>query len=357
MLTISIPKGWARPLAAAGVLLASLAAGHAARAAGPTAQPPYRLSLFARSAGGYSQPDSIVQWRDSVIVGFGNHVAKDGSDGKSSTIVEYGPNGNVRRTFSTPGHNDGLHVIFDRFLWCLQNEDGNPNLVVIDLVSGQKTQYGFPASALAHGGGFDDIAVLDGKVFFSVSAPTLDKAGNNVFPALVRVSLPAHGNTLKISPVLAGNASAVDIPTGTAVTLNLTDPDSLSVDPRGNLVLTSQADAELVFVRGALSSSPQAGRLPLTTGGAPVTIDDTQFATGTPGSYLLVTDLGGDAIYRIAAGAFGWEPGTAYSASDTAGIVGVLDLDNGVVTPVATGFGSARGLLFVTPFDPDGDQD
>jgi hypothetical protein len=47
----------------------------AAAAASPAAQPPYTLSVFAKSANGYSQPDSIVQWRDSVIVGFQNHVA------------------------------------------------------------------------------------------------------------------------------------------------------------------------------------------------------------------------------------------------------------------------------------------
>jgi hypothetical protein len=44
---------------------------------------------------------------------------------------------------------------------------------------------------------------------------------------------------------------------------------------------------------------------------------------------------------------------SAYSASDTLGLVGTLNLDNGVVTPIVTGFGSARGLLFVFP---DGDH-
>lgn len=47
--------------------------------------------------------------------------------------------------------------------------------------------------------------------------------------------------------------------------------------------------------------------------------------------------------------AFGFEPGTAYSGSDSAGVVGTLDLDTGVLTPVATGFGSVRGMVFVSP--------
>jgi hypothetical protein len=72
-------------------------------------------------------------------------VAKDGSDGKSSTLVEYSLDGHVRRTWSVPGHNDGLRVIDGNQLWSLQNEDANPNLVVIDLQSGRQTLYKFPS--------------------------------------------------------------------------------------------------------------------------------------------------------------------------------------------------------------------
>ena len=60
-----------------------------------------------------------------------------------------------------------------------------------------------------------------------------------------------------------------------------------------------------------------------------------------------MSDVAGDTIYRIDNTQFGFEPGTAYSASDTAGIVGTLNLDTGVVTPIVTGFGSARGIIFV----------
>jgi hypothetical protein len=49
------------------------------------------------------------------------------------------------------------------------------------------------------------------------------------------------------------------------------------------------------------------------------------------------------------------KPGLAPSASDTLGLLGTLNVDNGVVTPIVTGFGSARGLLFVAPdLDKDG---
>lgn len=320
----------------------------------PVATPPYAISVFAKSPTGITQPDSILRWRDRVIVGFANGAAKDGSKG-FSTIVEFSLDGKVKRTFQVPGHNDGLRVVGDNDLWALQNEDANPNLVVIDLTSGHAKTYQFPPTP--HGGGYDDIVVLDGKeVYMTASNPNLDAMGNNVFPALVRASL--SGNEVVLETVLLGNASATDIPTGTMVTLNLTDPDSMTIDPRGNILLDDQGDSVLVFIRHPLTAEQTVGQLKVTSsstgpGGAPITLDDTAFAPN-PKAYLLVTDISGNAIYRIDAGTFGFEPGTAYSASDTLGLVGTLNLDNGFVTPIVTGFGSARGLLFIAP---DGDED
>ncbi len=343
------------PFVACALLVGWLMASVPARAQTlPVATPPYKISVFANSPNGISQPDSIVQWRDTVIVGFQNHVAKDGSDGKSSTIVEFSLSGKVKRMFQVPGHNDGLRVVGENDLWALQNEDANPNLVVIDLTSGHAKQYTFPPTP--HGGGYDDIVVQNGKVYISASNPNLDAMGNNVFPALVRANL--SGDNVILETVLNGNASATDIPTGQTVTLNLTDPDSMSIDPRGNIVLDDQADSELVFIRHPLTDEQTVGRLNITSsatgpGGATITLDDTAFAPH-PKAFLLVTDVHAGVIYRIDSGIFGFEPGTAYSASDTLGLVGTLNLDNGFVMPIVTGFGSARGLLFIAP---DGDDD
>lgn len=316
----------------------------------PVATPPYTISVFANSPSGISQPDSIVRWRDCIIVGFQNHVAKDGTDGKSSTIVEFSLSGKVKRMFQVPGHNDGLRVVGDDDLWALQNEDANPNLVVVELTTGKAKQYQFAPTP--HGGGYDDMVVQNGKVYITASNPNLDSMGNSLgFPALVRASL--SGDSVLLEPVFNGNASATDIPTGMTVTLNLTDPDSMTIDPRGNIVLDSQGDSELVFIRHPLTEAQTLDRLNITSsatgpGGATITLDDTAFAPH-PKAYLLVTDVSGGVIYRIDAGVLGFEPGTAYSASDTLGLVGTLNLDNGFVTPIVTGFGSARGLLFVAP--------
>jgi hypothetical protein len=280
-------------------------------------------------------------------------VAKNGKD--PSTIVEFSLTGKVKRVFQVQGHNDGLRVVGDDALWALQNEDGNPNLVVIDLRSGRAKKYEFALTP--HGGGYDDMVVQNGKVYITASNPNLDPStGKNVFPALVRASL--SGDDVLLEPVLNGDASAIDIPTGGTVPLNLTDPDSLTVDPRGNIVLDSQADSELVFIRHPLTPEQTVGRLSLSSsvtgpGGATITVDDTAFAPN-PKAFLLVTDLGGNVIYRVDSDTFGFEPGVAYSASDTLGLLGTLNLDSGFVTPIVTGLGSPRGLLFVAL---DGDRD
>src|ERR1700730_8735093 len=46
--------------------------------------------------------------------------------------------------------------------------------------------------------------------------------------------------------------------------------------------------------------------------------------------------------------AFGFEPGVAYSASDTLGVIGTINLDNGVGTAMVTGFGSALQRTIVS---------
>jgi len=157
---IQVP-GMRRVLSIATGALTCFTIGYAA----PVASPPYSVTVFATSVSGpngYSQPDSILQWRDSIIVGFQNHVAKDGSDGKSSTIVQFSLKGVPQRMFSVTGHNDGLRIV-DGKLWALQNEDANPNLVVIDLASGNQKPYTFPLTP--HQGGYDDMAVQDGHVY------------------------------------------------------------------------------------------------------------------------------------------------------------------------------------------------
>jgi hypothetical protein len=314
-----------------------MSAGPLAAASALSVAPGYTVTTFATSPSGASQPDSIAVDHSHVYVGFGNGVAKDGSDGKSSTIVEYTADGALVRTFSVPGHNDGLKVDpRTHRVWALQNEDGNPNLVIINPRTGTQKMYTF--GPVADGGGFDDITFLHGKVYLSESNPM----GNpNTAPAVVRATL--EGTMVEVAPVLFGNAVATNLVTEQQVTLNLQDPDSMTHDRSGNLVLTSQADDEIVTIRHPGTEDQSVTLLPV-----PVSIDDTLFRRGSDGAILL-TDQGTGTIYRITGPAL--PPDEALSAALDVGELGVLNLETGAFTPVISGLKSPRGLALLRQGD------
>src|ERR1700757_2708796 len=95
----------------------------AAHAAQLTATKSYKVSVFAKSVpGAYTQPDSIEVVDGHVWIGFGDGIAKDGTDGKSSSIVEFDEEGVPLHVYSVPGHNDGLKLNpKTKLLWALQN--------------------------------------------------------------------------------------------------------------------------------------------------------------------------------------------------------------------------------------------
>src|ERR1700680_2451030 len=305
-----------------------------------TASVPYTVSTFATGvAGVYSAPDSMAVLDDHVFIGYGNNAAPDGSDGKSSTIVEYKMNGDVVRTYSVVGHNDGLRVNPQtKHLWALQNEDGNPNLVIIDTTSGTQTVYTFGPTP--HGGGYDDIVFRGSDVFLSASNPS---SNPNFGPAVVRATI--SGSTVNVSEVLNGSASATDIPTDAPLALNLQDPDSMIFNRFGDLVLDSQADGELIIVHHLGFTDQSVYHLGLTLNGGATQVDDTVFATTTHG-VILVSDRdagGAGIIYSISKNIF--SSGAAYSAALTS--VGSLDFDTGVVSNVVTGMVSPHGMAFI----------
>lgn len=268
---------------------------------------------------------------DHVFVGYGDNHAPDGSDGLSSQVVDYRPDGSVRHIYTVKGHNDGLKIDpCTRELWALQNEDANANLVIIDPDSGHMKEYLFGPTL--HGGGYDD---------------------------MVSVRLDGNGS-IDIEPALAGTANAIDIPTDKTIQLNLQDPDSMTTDPLGNIVLDSQGDQELIIVSHPGQEDQRALRLPLSyqTAGAlsSVETDDTAFVTSTQG-FLLFADKGLNTVYVLSRNAF--VPGTAYTAADGGPFVGTLDLTTGVITPVVTGLSNPGGMVFVdtSRHDPDHDRD
>jgi hypothetical protein len=308
----------------------------------PQAVSPYQLTVFAKAPSGLSAPDSIAVLNNHVFVGYGDNHAPDGSDGLNSQVVEYQMNGTVVHTYTVPGHNDGLKVDPNtQLLWALQNEDANANLVIINPETHQQKEYSFGPTL--HGGGYDDIVFRGCSVYISASNPANNP---NTGPAIVSARLV--GNMVDVEPLLAGEASAIDIPTDATIQLNLQDPDSMTLDPFGNIVLDSQGDQELIIVSNPGTPNQRALRLPLSyqtpSGPMAVETDDTAFVTSSQG-FLLFADKGLNAVYMLSKKAFA--PGAAYTAADGGPFVGTLDLTSGVVTPVVTGLTGPGGMVFV----------
>jgi arylsulfatase A-like enzyme len=313
-------------------------------ATGLTVTPGYNASVFATGPAGVSQPDSIAVDGLNVYVGYQNHAAKDGSSG-SSTIALFQPGTDgkwdVTNTLSIPGHNDGLKVDpSTHLIWALQNEDANPTLVIIDPTTFVATQY--TIASVNHGGGFDDIAFAGGKVFFTASNPSNNP---NTDPAVVQVTLDNTTHTANTSTVLLGNAAALNTVTQQQVTLNLQDPDSMTVDPNGNLVFTSQADNEIVTIHNPTAFNQFATVTPLTdAAGNPVSADDSLFNPGATGE-MLVTDQQTGTIYQVTVPA--GSSAQVFSTGVDIGELGTTNLTTGLFTPVITGLGSPRGLAFI----------
>jgi hypothetical protein len=308
------------------------------------ALPGYTVGLFAKGTSTYSAPDSIEVDGSHIFIGYQNNSVKDGSNNSlMSTIVEYNRDGSVAKTFSVPGHSDGMRVDpSTHLLWVTSNEDANPLLMTIDTTSGTITNY--TLAPTVHGGGYDDLAFLNGKAFIVCSNPNLDANGNNVFPAVDQVTLT--GTTATVTPVLMGNAQAMDSTTKTNVTLNAVDPDSLTIDWQGNLVLIDQAGNEIITIQNPGTSTQQVSRIPVGD-----QLDDTVWASTGQGE-LLVTDATLNAIFTIrthfVVGSLNkWIFTEAPNDSGTSSFVGTVDPTTGFVTPSVIGFGKPTGLYFL----------
>ncbi|WNC95500.1 hypothetical protein RI103_38100 (plasmid) [Paraburkholderia sp. FT54] len=315
-------------------------------AAKPLVTPGFSLTVFAVGSGGLiSAPDSLAVLDGHVWVGYANNGAPDGSNGAMSVIVEYSQDGSIVKTYQVAGHNDGLKVNpYTREIWAMQNEDANPNLVIINPATGQASKpYSFGKTL--HGGGYDDIVFKDGQTYFSASNPTLNSSGKNMGPAIVRVvHLDANTYTIDVAPVMRGTLDASNIPFGTVATLTLPDPDSMTLTPSGDVLLDDQGDGQLVLLRSS-GDDLNVQYLPLLGN---VQVDDTVFATARRG-YLLVSDTKANIVYKISANV--WQRDAAFSASTgvaatsstpaVPAYVGQLDLHSGALLPLVTNLGQS----------------
>ena len=315
--------------------------------------PPYSVTTFASAPAGLSAPDSVTFSSTNVFVGYGNGGAPDGSGGAMSNVVEYDFKGDLIQNFSNiVGHNDGLRYNpATNELWVLQNEDGNANLVTIKLKGGTRKIYQIGTGP--HGGGYDDIDFNNKDAYISASSPTINP---NTAPAIVSIKL--KGKKATLATILNANATVTNVTTGMPEMLNLQDPDSMIVDPQGELVLDSQADGELVIVQYPGLKCQNAFVVPLTSEAGGSTIGDTQFDdtvfTTQSAGELLVADKGLNAIYAITAPYFAASAYSAVSvfaspsaANPSESFIAQTNLTTGFATPIVNGMSDPGGMAFI----------
>lgn len=329
----------------------------------------YSLSVFAQ-AQGVLRPDDIVQLGSTVFIVYqDNNNLPDGTlapgvAAAQSEVIEFDLNGNILQTFKVPGHPDGLLAFDANTVWVSSNEDANPVISVIDTASNTVKSLTSDVATLPHGGGLDDMKLANDVVYASASNPTVTTTpvpdmspystdsngataqyGVNTGPVLYAISLNNDGATFHATPVLMSSTPATLLPGNTPVTLNMTDADSSAIDPQGNLVIDSQQDSELVFVKDVGSSSQAVDVLPLTLYGNPWPVDDTRWSPASGNSFMLLSDNQQLIVYRIDA-AGGFARNQAYSAGQ--GTVLETNTTTGVMAPIFVGMKSPHGLAFVT---------
>jgi hypothetical protein len=336
----------------------------------------YGISVFAK-APGTLQPDDIVQLGSSVFV-----ICQDANVNPDGTLVtgvtsaqaevlEYDQSGKVQQTFKVPGHPDGMVAYNSNTVWVSSNEDANPVITVINATSNTLQSYSSDVAQLPHGGGLDDMKVINNVVYASASSPTTTanpspnlapystdgngataEFGVNTGPVLYAVSLNSDGKTFHSTPVLFSSTPANLLPGNTAVTLNMTDTDSSMVDSSGDLVIASQQDSELVFVKNLGKAAQSVSVLPMTLYGNPWPLDDTRWSPATGNSFMLVSDPPTQLIYRIdpeptvAGGTATFAPNTAFSSGQ--GTVLLTNTTAGTMLPIYVGMNNPHGLIFVT---------
>lgn len=336
-----------------------------AYACGPTNVVPalsgFSTKVFAQGTSSVTEQDDIAIMGGNRFIGCQNGVGSDGTASPSgetqSTIQEYDKTGKIITSWKITGKCDGLTAdAVNKRLIATVNEDGNSSMYIITPSAPQAQQvqhiiFRAAAGQTLPAGGTDSIAIQNGNIYISASAPQADSKGNFTTAALFKAVINSD-KTATLTPVLMDNATANDATpgaaAGTKVTLNLSDPDSNNIVPAesskyaGQVVLDAQGDKQLIFIDKIGTPNQVNTSLPIGD-----QIDDIAWATSTKGT-LYVTDTADNKVYATTGN---FKKGTAFVAapndSGVGGFVGTIDLNTGIITPFALGMKSPHGLLFV----------
>jgi hypothetical protein len=294
-------------------------------------------------------PDSIAVSRKSLWVSYTNGAESHGLSG-SSTVVQYNlKSGMVRSTYSLAGSVDGLKIDPSTgIVWALQNQDGNSTLTLID-PDEQTVSKPIAYAVQSAARGIDDVAFRMDQTFLSYTNP--------VGPGDPTILLVQNGsNPIATTPILLAGANGTDLSTGLPnQPTSQGDPDSLKLTPYGDLMLSSGANAQLIFVSKPGTASQSVSFLTLLDQAKqPVAdLDDAAFATAHKGTFFL-TDTGNNRVLKIDAD--GLPVGSLYASVSSLSALVSVDRKTGIVTPLVGNLKGPHGLQFVARHEEDEDS-
>jgi hypothetical protein len=311
------------------------------------AQHVHRITTFATGAAvNATGPDSVALSRNSVWVSYTNGADSTGLSG-SSTIVQYKLNGEVRHTYSIAGSVDGLKVDpRTGRVWALQNQDGNSTLTLVNPKTGALTgPISYAVTSATQG--YDDVVFRGDQVFLSYTNPAA--------PTDPTIQLLQNGsNPLAVTPVLLMNATGTNLATGqTNQPTTQTDPDSLKSTPDGDLMLSSGADGQLIFVERPGRSNQSVSFLQIldaSSGLAVSGLDDAIFATAKEGIFYLA-DTGLNRILKIEVDHV--PVGSLFASIGSLKELAVVDIHTGKATTFIGNLNGPHGLEFVPKTEDD----
>ena len=292
-----------------------------------------------------TQPDSITLSKNSVWVEYGNGADSTGLHG-SSTIVQYKRNGQVRYTYSIAGSVDGLKVDpRTGLVWALQNQDGNSTLSLIDPKKHAVTGP-IPYAVTSSIRGYDDVVFRGNQVFLSYTNPVL--------PTDPTIQLLQNGSDpLVVTPILLMDATGTNLATGQPnQPISDTEPDSLKLTPTGDLMLTGEADGQLIFVEnpGPNQSVSFLQLIDPSTGLNISGIDDAVITSAGEEVFYL-SDTGNNRVLKIEVDHV--PVGSLFCSISSLNYLGLVDIHSGVATPFVSNLNGPHGLELVARDDDD----
>jgi hypothetical protein len=230
-------------------------------------------------------------------------------------------------------------------VWALQNQDGNSTLSLIN-PKAHTVSDPIPYAVLSATQGYDDVVFRGDQVFLSYTNP--------VVPTDPTIQLLQNGsNLMVVTPILTMGSTGTNLATGqTNQPTTDTDSDSLKLTPTGDLMLSSGADGQLIFVEKPGRTDQSVSFLQLldpNTGLAVSGLDDAGFAIARKGIFYLA-DTGNNRILKIEVDHV--PVGALFASIGSLQELAVVDIHTGLTTSLVSNLNGPHGLEFV----PDSDD-